>query len=261
MSAGTRAWRKIAGAAWRAPSDPQFYGVLDVDAGNLLEAQRQLRDRGVHATVTHFVVRALAHALVEVPELRARRVRGRTRIDESVDVFVIIDAAGALTGAKLHDVAERSVSDVAVELAEVSASARAGEDDLTKATRSLSVLPTPVLRGAVRVGAWLTSEADLAIPALGLARQPFGNAMVSSVGMWGVSRAFSPLAAYYRVPVLSLVGDVEQRPVAVAGQVVVRPMLTITATFDHRKVDGLHAARFASAARDYLLDPAKFEDF
>jgi pyruvate dehydrogenase E2 component (dihydrolipoamide acetyltransferase) len=79
--------------------------------------------------------------------------------------------------------------------------------------------------------------------------------MVSSVGMWGVSRASSPLAAYYKV----LVGDVEQRPAARAGQVVVRPMLTVTATFDHRRVDGLHAARFARAARDYLEHPDKYE--
>lgn len=38
--------------------------------------------------------------------------------------------------------------------------------------------------------------------------------------------------------------------------VVVRPMLTLTATFDHRYVDGLHAAKFADAVRRFLSDPA-----
>jgi pyruvate dehydrogenase E2 component (dihydrolipoamide acetyltransferase) len=47
--------------------------------------------------------------------------------------------------------------------------------------------------------------------------------------------------------------------VVVAGDIVARPILTLTATFDHRYTDGFHAARFATAVRDYLTDPAKFE--
>jgi pyruvate/2-oxoglutarate dehydrogenase complex dihydrolipoamide acyltransferase (E2) component len=56
-----------------------------------------------------------------------------------------------------------------------------------------------------------------------------------------------------------LVGAVTQRPVAVAGQVVVRPMLTLTATFDHRYVDGVRAARFAQAVVEYCAHPDRFE--
>jgi pyruvate dehydrogenase E2 component (dihydrolipoamide acetyltransferase) len=77
--------------------------------------------------------------------------------------------------------------------------------------------------------------------------------------MWGITRAYSPLAGYYRVPVLVLVGAVAQRPVAIAGKVVVRPMLTLTATFDHRYADGVQAARFARAVQEYCADPAAFE--
>lgn len=90
-------------------------------------------------------------------------------------------------------------------------------------------------------------------------RQAFGGAMVTSVGMWGVRRAFSPLAAYYRVPVLVLVGAVEQRAVVVDGQVVARPVLGVTATFDHRYVDGAQAVRFAAAAREYCANPVAYE--
>jgi pyruvate/2-oxoglutarate dehydrogenase complex dihydrolipoamide acyltransferase (E2) component len=48
-------------------------------------------------------------------------------------------------------------------------------------------------------------------------------------------------------------------PVAVEDQVVVRPMLTLTATFDHRYVDGFHAAQFAGAVRGYCEAPSRFE--
>jgi len=59
--------------------------------------------------------------------------------------------------------------------------------------------------------------------------------------------------------VLILVGAVRKMPVAVNDAVVVRPMLTLTATFDHRYVDGFHAAQFADAVRSYCQDPARFE--
>jgi pyruvate dehydrogenase E2 component (dihydrolipoamide acetyltransferase) len=77
--------------------------------------------------------------------------------------------------------------------------------------------------------------------------------------MWGVGRAYSPLAHYYRVPLLVLVGAVRKAPVAIGDEVVVRPMLTLTATFDHRYVDGFHAAQFAEAVRGYCQAPAHFE--
>ncbi|WP_171074077.1 2-oxo acid dehydrogenase subunit E2 [Nonomuraea basaltis] len=39
----------------------------------------------------------------------------------------------------------------------------------------------------------------------------------------------------------------------------VRPVLPLTATFDHRYTDGFHAARFAAALGEYCADPARFE--
>jgi pyruvate dehydrogenase E2 component (dihydrolipoamide acetyltransferase) len=90
-------------------------------------------------------------------------------------------------------------------------------------------------------------------------RQAFGAAMITSVGMWGVGRAYSPLAHYYRVPVLVLVGEARKRPVVIGDEVVARPVLTLTATFDHRYVDGYDAAQFATAVRGYCEAPAHFE--
>jgi len=249
-------WRSLASAAWGAPADPQFYGELDVDVGVLLEFASVVRtSTGAKVTPTHFVVRAVAHALAAVPELRI----GRRYDDEHRDVFVIVDRGTGLSGVKLTAVDAAPVAEVARRLDDGAGQVRAGAGELDLATRRLSRLPRPLLRSVLRAGSWLAAERGIAVPALGVTSRPFGDAMVSSVGMWGVSRAFSPLAAYYRVPVLVLVGGIEQRPVAVAGKVVVRPMLTLTATFDHRRVDGSHAARFARVVRAYLQDPASHE--
>jgi len=263
MARRVQGWRKLAGAAWGPPNDPQFYGELDVDAGNLLEYLRQVReDSGVHVTVTHLVGRAVAHGLTQVPVLRVRLAAGREHPRESLDVFFIVSAEGGdeLTGVRVEHADEKSAVEIARELGELTRAIADGTDaSFGRAKQLLTVLPSPLLRPALRLSAWLTSDRNLDLPWLGMRRQSFGSAMITSVGMWGVTRAYSPLAAYYRVPLLVLAGSVTQRPVAVAGNVVARPMLTLTATFDHRYVDGGHAARFAEAVHKYLGDPAHFE--
>ena len=255
-------WRKLAGSFWGAPNDPQFYGDLELDASTLLEYIATLRDQtGTHVTVTHAVGRAVAHGLDSVPDLRVRLAHGREYPRESTDVFFIVAAEGGeLTGCKVDRADEKSLVRIADKLGASQQSISSGSDEsFGKAKRMLDLLPPRLLRSAMNLSAWLTSDLNLDLPALGVRRQAFGSAMITSVGMWGISRAYSPLAGYYRVPVLVLVGAVTQRPVAVAGEVVIRPMLTLTATFDHRYVDGFQAAKFARAVQEYGADPAAFE--
>jgi pyruvate dehydrogenase E2 component (dihydrolipoamide acetyltransferase) len=255
-------WRKLAGSFWGAPNDPQFYGDLELDAGALLKYLEQLREEtGTHVTVTHAVGRAVAHGLDSVPDLRVRLARGRESERDSTDVFFIVAAEGGeLTGCKVDRANEKSLAAIAEELGASRSSISTGSDAaFGKAKMMLDLLPARLLRPAMNLSAFLTSDLNLDLPALGLRRQAFGSAMITSVGMWGISRAYSPLASYYRVPVLVLVGAVTQRPVAIDGQVVVRPILTLTATFDHRYADGFQAAKFAQAVHEYCDDPASFE--
>ena len=255
-------WRKLAGSFWGPPNDPQFYGDLELDAGTMLSYLDQVRARtGVHVTVTHLVGRAVAHGLDRVPDLRVRLAGGREHPRETTDVFFIIAAdGGELTGCKVERADEKSVVEIAQELDVSRDSISNGSDEsFGRAKKMLDLLPPRLLRSAMNLSAWLTSDLNLDLPALGVRRQAFGSAMITSIGMWGISRAYSPLAGYYRVPVLVLVGAVTQRPTAVAGQVVIRPILTLTATFDHRYADGFQAAKFAQAVQEYCADPAAFE--
>jgi pyruvate dehydrogenase E2 component (dihydrolipoamide acetyltransferase) len=51
------------------------------------------------------------------------------------------------------------------------------------------------------------------------------------------------------------VGAIEDRPVARDGQVVVRPMMTMTLTCDHRTIDGATAADYLRTVKDFLEEP------
>jgi len=257
-----RGWRKIANAMWRGPNDPQIYGAIEVDATAMRRFVDGCRELGHRITPTHLVGRAIALMLRDVPELNVRIVGGHAIQRESADVFFItaIEGGRDLTGVKVERVEHKSVVELAEELDDRAGAAKSGRDpDLAKSKRAMDALPVPVLRAALRVTSWITGELNRSIEALGLARSPFGSAVVTSVGMFGLPMGFAPLSWMYRVPLLVLVGTIVERPVAIDGRVEVRPMLPITATIDHRFVDGWHIGRAMDSFRAYLESPATFE--
>lgn len=264
MSTSTRVtgWRRVAGAMWHAPDDPQIYGALEVDARPLLAVMEAYRAAGHRVTPTHLVGRALAHMLAAVPDLNVRIVNGRAYPRPTIDVFYIaaVGKGRDLSGVKIADVPNKPAAQIAQELLERATAMKAGRDKEFARTKGLTDrLPPWLLRGALRATALLTEAFQVEVPSLGLRRSPFGSAMVSSVGMFGLPQGFAPLAWMYDVPLLLLVGEITERPVVEAGAVVARPVLPITATIDHRYADGWHVSRALVAFRAYLADPAAHE--
>jgi 2-oxoglutarate dehydrogenase E2 component (dihydrolipoamide succinyltransferase) len=50
---------------------------------------------------------------------------------------------------------------------------------------------------------------------------------------------------------------IQQRPMAVDGQVVIRPMMYLALSYDHRLIDGKDAVQFLVAIKQLIEDPAK----
>ena len=80
-----------------------------------------------------------------------------------------------------------------------------------------------------------------------------GTFTISNLGMFGVQQFIAVLNPPQAA--ILAVGSVEDRPVAVDGEVVVRPMMTVTLTCDHRTVDGADGARFLEDVKAFLEEP------
>lgn len=264
MSHGQRltGWRRIAGLIWNAPSDPQIYGSVEIDAGALLGFMQRANDAGAHLTPTHLVGRAVGHALAEVPALNVRLVGERAIPRDSVDVFFITATRQGhdLSGVKIEAIDTKSARQVAAELDAQCQRLREGDDPaLARAKRRLESLPRPLARAALRLAAWAAGDRAWHIPALGVSPSPFGSAIVSSVGMFGLPAGFAPIAWMYRVPLLVLVGQITERAAVVDGRVQARPMLPLSVTVDHRYVDGAGLGLALAALEGYLRCPSNYE--
>ncbi|KAJ5453639.1 uncharacterized protein N7458_004595 [Penicillium daleae] len=82
-----------------------------------------------------------------------------------------------------------------------------------------------------------------------------GSFTISNSGIWG-SLFGTPIINTPQTAVLGTYGILD-RPVAVNGQVEIRPMMYIALTYDHRIIDGREAVRFLNIVKDHLEQPER----
>ena len=250
-------FRRMAAAMWRSPSDPSIYGQMDVDATAALEFLRDRREQREKITITHVVARAVALALRDQPELNGKvRFWGRLEQRATIDVFVTVATGRDLSGVRIDRADEKSLVELAREVRDRAGNVRRGNDaSYRRSKRALEQLPWWLARPATWLGDILVNELHVDLASQGMPRDPFGSAIVTSVGMFGIDSAFAPFVPLARCPMLLLVPEVRPRPWAIDGRVEVRPVLRLCATFDHRIIDGAAAGRFAARLTELFASP------
>jgi pyruvate dehydrogenase E2 component (dihydrolipoamide acetyltransferase) len=122
----------------------------------------------------------------------------------------------------------------------------------------ISFLPWTWVRHLLNFSSWLTYELNLNLEFLGIPKDPFGSVLITNVGSLGVDCAFTPLMAFTRIPMHIATGAVREKPWVENGQLVVRPVMSIGVTFDHRLIDGVHAAHMNKLFQQCFTHPEEF---
>jgi 2-oxoisovalerate dehydrogenase E2 component (dihydrolipoyl transacylase) len=131
---------------------------------------------------------------------------------------------------------------------------------LGMATQTEAGLMVPVLRHAETLDPWATA-AEVARLAAGArtgkaAREELGGSTITITSLGALGGIVT--TPVINSPEVAIVGvnRVVERPVILDGRVVARKMMNLSSSFDHRVVDGIHAAEFVQAIRGYLETPA-----
>lgn len=251
--------RKLAIATWSSPREGNIYGKVILDARPVLKYIDKLRNEtGEHITLTHFITKVLALTLKEPIDLNGYISFGRFIPHKSVDlsVAVALDGGKNLSMVKLEKVDQLSVTAIAKILNKRVSKLRAGQDQDMKQTMStIRWAPWFLLGPLLGLVGWLSSGLGLAIPAFGVRAFPFGAGIITNVGVFGVDEAFVPPTPFARVPLYLLVGSLRDAPYVDEGEVKIRQEITLTATLDHRFVDGAQAAVLAKKLRQAFAHP------
>jgi pyruvate dehydrogenase E2 component (dihydrolipoamide acetyltransferase) len=215
---------------------------------------------GVRVTLTHVVGKAVAAGLRAVPDFNARVVFGRIVPYPRVDVGFAVDMAdgGDLAPVTLRAVDTMTTIEIAREVAHRADRVRDGADrDFAASNTWIRATPRALIRPVLGFASlW---NGGLGLRAFGQPGFPLGGAFISNIGSLGLDEGYMAPLPLARCPLYICIGAVHERPLVAAGAVVVRPVVILTATADHRIIDGAHAARLATFLRSALADPAALD--
>ncbi|UYL09928.1 2-oxo acid dehydrogenase subunit E2 [Bdellovibrio sp. SKB1291214] len=270
LSKGGSAFRKIAMGSWHKAGDPTVYGLLEIDMSKALEYMKaQETATGVKLSISHLVGKAAATAMKERPEINGMIRFNRIYLRENVDIFYQVNIPGnsedpvgkaTLTGVVVREAEKMSATQIAQELASKSKAIKGGEQsELTKSLDAMKWVPWTFMRTLLNITSFLNYDLGINLTWAGMPRDAFGSIMITNIGGMGADTAWAPLVSYSKVPILLTVGQIKQRAwVTETGSVEARPVARIGVTFDHRFMDGTHAAALQKIFERCFAEPEKY---
>jgi pyruvate dehydrogenase E2 component (dihydrolipoamide acetyltransferase) len=202
---------------------PHFFVTREVDASALNQAKQRLaanseKSNGVRVTHTDLLVYLVARVLGKHPRLNASWTGDAIRNHPEINIGLAMAVGDGVVAPVVPNANRAELAQIAAQRKDLSDRARAGK-----------------LRPQDLAG---------------------GTFTISNLGMFNVD-AFTAIIIAPQAAILA-VGRIGDRVVAVEGKPVVRPMLSLTLSVDHRVADGARAARFLDDLVQAMVDPSKW---
>jgi 2-oxoglutarate dehydrogenase E2 component (dihydrolipoamide succinyltransferase) len=194
----------------------------EVDMGAVMALRNQYKDvfektHGVKLGFMSFFVKAVIHALKQVPEVNAE-IDGQDLIYKNhYDISVAVGTERGLVTPVVRDAEAMSLADVEKSIGALGKKARDGQ------------LALEDLQG--------------------------GTFTISNGGVYG-SLMSTPILNAPQSGILGM-HKIQERPMVVGGQVVIRPMMYLALSYDHRVVDGQGAVTFLVHVKEAIEDPQR----
>jgi len=203
---------------------PHFYLSLDCTLDNLLALRERLnlsapKDKDGKpvwkVSVNDFVIKALAMALIKVPDANAAWTETAMVKHKQADVGVAVAIPGGLITPVIRKAETKGLAQISTEMKDFAARARARK-----------LMPHEYQGGA---------------------------SAVSNLGMFGIT-SFSAVINPPHATILA-VGTGQRRPVVRGNDVVIEQQMSVTLSTDHRIVDGALGAELLGAFKAYIEEP------
>jgi 2-oxoglutarate dehydrogenase E2 component (dihydrolipoamide succinyltransferase) len=194
----------------------------EVDMSAIMGLRNEYKDafekkHGVKLGFMSFFVKACCHALKEVPEVNAE-IDGQDVVYKNyVHMGVAVGTPSGLVVPVVRDADQMGFAAIEKKIAELGLRARDGK--------------------------------------LSMAEMQGGSFTISNGGVYG-SLMSSPILNPPQSGILGM-HKIQDRPVVVAGQIVIRPMMYLALSYDHRVVDGKGAVTFLVRVKEALEDPRR----
>jgi pyruvate/2-oxoglutarate dehydrogenase complex dihydrolipoamide acyltransferase (E2) component len=257
-------WRKSATAIYKKSVDGRLYGTFEVEMDTAQEYIKQQKAKGKRITVTQMVIAVIGRVLaLDIPDTNAYISRGKIYARDNVGIYTAVNKGGKneMGGFVVRDIEHKSLLDISREMDErVEKSREIGYDEGAAGKKNvLASLPWPLRDWLFALVRWWHIVLGKEFKSMNITHDAFGSAMVTNIGTHDLQFGFPALLPIANIPLILAIGKIEERPVVRDGEIVIRNIMPVGATLDHRLFDGAQGGILATSARRYLLDPSSLE--
>ncbi len=256
-------WRKVASTIYRKPIDSKIYGSVDLDVTELEKFITRKRKEGVKTTLTYILTLIVGRAIKqEVPELNAFVRRGKIIQRDQVDATVSVLLPGGQMGSvKVENADKLTIGELSEEIAQNIRESRKGDENYTMQSKNLlAKIPWPFRSWLFKLYRTITINWGILMPGIGLDSNSFGSYVISNIGSVGLDTGYGSLLPSSNVSVVFILGSINKKPVIVNDEIVPRRIMALSATLDHRVVDGSHGGRLFRIIKHYIKNPELLEN-
>ncbi len=251
-------WRKVASAMYAKPTDSKIYGTVELDVTEIEKYISKKRKEGVKTTITYLMTLILGRAIrQDVMELNSFVRRGKIRQRDQVDATVSVLLKGGQMGSvKVENADQLTTEEISSMIGKRIAESRKGnENDDMQSKSMLASIPWPFRNWFFRIYRTLTIKWGISMPAAGIDPNSFGSFIVSNIGSVGLDTGYGSLLPSSNISFVMVLGTINKKPVVINDEIVIRKIMAISATLDHRVVDGSHGGRMFRIIKHFIKNP------
>jgi pyruvate dehydrogenase E2 component (dihydrolipoamide acetyltransferase) len=251
-------WRKVASTIYKKPTDSKIFGIVELDVTELEKYVAQKRKEGVKTTLTYLITLIIGRAIrQDVPELNTYVKRGKIIQRKQVDATVSVLLPGGQMGSvKVENADQITTAEISEVIGKNIANSRKGNENDTMQSKSLlAKLPWPFRNWLFKIYKTITINWGISVPGIGLDSNSFGSFMVSNIGTVGLDTGFASLLPSSNISFVFVLGTVNKKPVVVNDEIVIRRVMLMSSTLDHRVVDGSHGGTLFRFIKQIAKNP------
>lgn len=251
-------WRKVASTIYKKPTDSKIYGTVEIDVTELEKYVAQKRKEGIKTTLTYLITLIVGRGIrQEVPELNTYVKRGKIVQRKQVDATVSVLLAGGQMGSvKVENADQLTTAEISEEIGNNIKNSRKGdENDEMQSKSMLAKLPWPFRNWLFKIYQTITIHWGISLPIIGLDSNSFGSYIVSNIGTVGLDTGYGSLLPSSNISFVFILGSINKKPVVVNDEIVIRRVMLLSSTLDHRVVDGSHGGRLFRVIKQIAKNP------
>jgi pyruvate dehydrogenase E2 component (dihydrolipoamide acetyltransferase) len=251
-------WRKVASTIYKKPTDSKIFGIVELDVTELEKYVAKKRKEGIKTTLTYLITLIIGRAIrQEVPALNTYVKRGKILQREHVDATVSVLLPGGQMGSvKVENADQLTTDEISEQIGKNIANSRKGDENETMQSKSLlAKLPWPFRNWLFKIYQIITINWGISVPGIGLDSNSFGSYIVSNIGTVGLDTGFASLLPSSNISFVYVLGTINKKPVVVNDEIVIRRVMLMASTLDHRVVDGSHGGSLFRFIKQVAKNP------